>query len=171
MLDADMIQQNEQLYKRLLADSLRADKRISVSCLDARYPEPLYLYVKSVETEKTIAVRIDGEDNTMRFWDYVDDTYENEDGVWDTMTDKGLESFVKKLKKVMDCALDVEFYNKKGITDDYYAGVYDGELTEEVAKKILIKHGKDVKFLYAKVTNFFGDKSFVFDAHGVRIKR
>ena len=171
MLDADIIQQNEQLYKRLLADSLRQDKRVSVSFLDARYPEPLYLYVKSVDTEKTIAVRIDGEDKTMRFWDYVDDAYENEDGVWDQMTEKGLENFVKKLKKVMDCALDIEFFNKKGITDDYYAGVYDGELTEEIARKILIKHGKDVKFIYAKVTNFFGDKSYVFDARGNYIQR
>ncbi len=171
MLEEDIIQQNEQLYKRLLADAFRSDKRISVSCLDARYPEPLYLYIKSVATEKTIAVRIDGGDNTMRFWDYVDDTYENEDGVWDRMSDKGLESFIKKLNKVMECALDVEFFNKKGITDDYYAGVYDGELTEEVARKILFKHGKDVKYLYAKVTNFFGDKSYVFDAKGNRIKR
>ena len=72
MLDADIIQQNEQLYKRLLADSLRQDKRVSVSFLDARYPEPLYLYVKSVDTEKTISLRFHGDDNTIRFWDYVD---------------------------------------------------------------------------------------------------
>ena len=42
---------------------------------------PVFVYVKAVKTEKSIAVRIDGGDRTMRFWDYVDDDYSDEDGV------------------------------------------------------------------------------------------
>ena len=94
----------EEKYKKLLIAGLSEDERLSISCPDFKYPEPVFVYVKSVKTDKTIAVRLDGGDRTMRFWDYVDDDYSEEDGVWDRMGEKGLENFIKKLYTVMDHA-------------------------------------------------------------------
>ena len=153
----------EKKYKQLLFDRLKGDRRLSLSCPDFKYPEPLYFYIKSVKTERTIAVRIDGGDETLRFWDYVDDSYEDEEGVWSKMTDKGFESFITKLYTVMDCAVDIEFFDANGITDDYFAGVTKGGLDENTAKALLRKHGAGVKFLFAKISDFYGDKNFVYD--------
>ena len=171
MKSIETIRQNEKKYKQLLSERLKGDKRLSVSCPDFKYPEPLYFYIKSVKTEKTIAVHIDGEDNTLRFWDYVDDSYENEDGVWAKITDDGIENFIKKLYSVMDNAVDIEFYDKNGVTDDYYAGVAEGGLDEVKAKALLKKQGADVAFIFAKVSNFYGDKQFVFDRQLNPIRR
>lgn len=155
----------------MLFERLKGDKRISLSCPDFKYPEPLYFYIKSEKTEKSIAIRIDGEDETLRFWDYVDDEYENEDGVWEKMNKGGFDRFIDKLYLVMDNAVDVEFFDSNGVTDDYYAGVIKGGLDAEKAKALLKKHGKGVKFLFAKVSNFYGDTQFVFDRQLNPIKR
>lgn len=163
MKSVEKIREIEKKYKKLLNERLKGDKRLSLTCPDFKYPEPLYFYVKSVKTEKSVAIRIDGGDNTLRFWDYVDDGYEDEDGVWDNMTDAGFEKFIEKLYAVLDRAVDIEFYGEGGITDDYYAGVTENGLDETVAKELLKKHGKGVKFLFAKVISFYGDKQFVFD--------
>lgn len=171
MKSIEKIRETEKRYKKLLNDALRGDKRLSLSCPDFNYPEPLYFYVKSVKTEKTIAIRIDGVDNTLRFWDYVDDGYEGEDGVWSKMTDDGFEEFIKKLYGVMDRAVDLEFYDEGGITDDYYAGVTDAGLDESVAAELLKKHCAGIKFVFAKVSNFYGDKQFVFDRRLQRVRK
>ena len=171
MNSIEIIREHEKKYKQQLFDRLSDDKRLSLSCPDFKYPEPLYFYIKSVKTEKTIAVRIDGGDDTLRFWDYVDDSYEDEDGVWAKMGDGGFESFIKKLYSVMDSAVDIEFYDAKGITDDYFAGVTKGGLDETKAKALLKKHGAGIKFVFAKITDFYGDKQFVFDRQLNAIKR
>ena len=155
----------------MLFDKLKGDKRLSLSCPDFKYPEPLYFYIKSVRTEKTIAIRIDGEDDTLRFWDYVDDSYENEDGVWGKMTEKGFEGFIKKLYTVMDNAVDIEFFDGNGITDDYFAGIVEGGLDDIKAKALLKKHGKGIKFLFAKISDFYGNRQFVYDRQLNTIKR
>ena len=171
MKSIEKIRENEKKYKQLLTERLKADKRLSISCPDFKYPEPLYFYIKSVNTEKTIAVRIDGGDDTLRFWDYVDDRYEDEDGVWAKMTGDGFESFIKKLYAVMDNAVDIEFFDANGITDDYFAGVVKGGLDAEKAKALLKKHGAGVNFIFAKISNFYGDKQFVFDRQLKPIRR
>ena len=170
MKSKESIRETEKKYKQQLFDRLAGDKRLSLSCPDFKYPEPLYFYVKSVKTEKTVAIRIDGGDETLRFWDYVDDSYENEDGVWAKMDGEGFESFIEKLYSVMDHAVDIEFYDVKGITDDYFAGVIDGELDESTAVTLLKKHGKGVAFVFAKISNFYGDKQFVLDRQ-LKIRR
>ena len=97
MKDTATITGFEEKYKKLLLIKLGADKRLAVNSPSSKYPEPAFVYVKSVKTEKVIAIRLDGEDKTMRFWDYIDDDdYSSEDGVWDKMTDKGLENFINK---------------------------------------------------------------------------
>ena len=169
MKSIETIRETEKKYKQLLSDRLKGDKRLSLSCPDFKYPEPLYFYIKSVKTEKTIAVRIDGGDETLRFWDYVDDSYEDEDGVWAKMAD--FEEFITKLYAVMDSAVDIEFYDANGITDDYFAGVVKGEFDEAKAKALLAKHGAKVKFLFAKICNFYGDRQFVFDRQLNPIRR
>lgn len=171
MKSIEQIRESENQYKRQLFDRLKGDKRLSLSCPEFKYPEPLYFYIKSVKTEKTIAVHIDGADGTLRFWDYVDDGYENEDGVWGNVEGDGFESFIDKLYTVMDSAVDIEFYGAKGITDDYFAGVVKGGIDENKAKALLRKHGADVKFLFAKISNFYGDKQFVFDRQLNAIRR
>ena len=171
MKSIETIRENEKKYKQQLFERLKGDKRLSLSCPDFKYPEPLYFYIKSVKTEKTIAVRIDGGDDTLRFWDYVDDSYEDEDGVWSKMTDDGFESFIQKLYSVMDNAVDIEFYDAKGITDDYFAGVAAGGLDGNRAKELLKKHGAGVKFIFAKISDFYGDKQFVFDRQLNPIRR
>ena len=170
MKSIEKIREIEKQYKQLLFDRLKGDRRLSLSCPDFKYPEPLYFYIKSIKTEKTIAVHIDGGDETLRFWDYVDDGYENEDGVWGKMTDSGFESFINKLYTVMDSAVDIEFYGAKGITDDYFAGVVKGGLDENKAKALLKKHGAGIKFVFARISDFYGDKQFVFDRqlNGIR---
>ena len=171
MKSRENIQETENKYRQQLFDRLKGDKRLSLSCPDFKYPEPVYFYIKSVKTEKSIAIRIDGGDDTLRFWDYVDDSYENEDGVWGKMSGNGFESFIDKLYSVMDNAVDIEFFDEKGITDDYYAGVTEGGMDEEKAKVLLKKHGKGVSFVFAKVSNFYGDKQFVFDRKLNTIRR
>ena len=171
MKSIENIRESEKQYKQKLFDRLKGDKRLSLSCPEFKYPEPLYFYIKSVKTEKTIAVHIDGADETLRFWDYVDDGYENEDGVWGKAEGDGFESFIDKLYTVMDSAVDIEFYGAKGITDDYFAGVVKGGIDENKAKALLKKHGADVKFLFAKISNFYGDKQFVFDRQLNSIRR
>ena len=171
MNSIEEIRKTEKQYKQQLYDRLKGDKRLSLSCPDFKYPEPLYFYIKSVKTEKTIAVHIDGGDGTLRFWDYVDDGYENEDGVWGKVDGDGFESFIDKLYTVMDSAVDIEFYGSKGITDDYFAGVVKGGLDIDKAKALLKKHGANVKFLFAKISNFYGDKQFVFDRQLNAIRR
>ena len=171
MKSIESIRENENKYKQQLFDKLKADRRLSLSCPDFKYPEPLYFYIKSVRTEKTIAIRIDGEDDTLRFWDYVDDSYENEDGVWGKMTDDGFEIFIKKLYKVIDNAVDIEFFDGNGITDDYFAGVVEGGLDETKAKALLKKHGKGIKFIFAKISDFYGSRQFVFDKQLNPIRR
>lgn len=153
----------------MLFDKLKGDKRLSLSCPDFKYPEPVYFYVNSVKTEKSIAISIDGEDDILRFWDYVDDTYKGEDGVSGNMTD-GFDKFIEKLYAVMDHAVDVEFFDAKGITDDYFAGVIKPELDENVAVALLKKYGNGVKFVFAKISNFYGDRQFVIDRQ-LKIRR
>ena len=63
----------EEKYKKLLVAKLSGDDRITLSCPEFKYPEHAFVYIKSVKTDKSIAVRLDGVDNTMRFWEYVDD--------------------------------------------------------------------------------------------------
>lgn len=171
MKSIEKIREIENNYRQKLLDRLKGDKRIFLSCPDFKYPEPLYFYIKSVKTEKTIAVRIDGGDETLRFWDYVDDGYENEDGVWGKMTEDGFESFIGKLYAVMDNAVDIEFFDAKGITDDYYAGVIKGGIDEAKAKALLKKHGAGVAYIFAKISDFYGDKQFVFDRQLKPIRR
>ena len=170
MKSKETIRETENKYKQQLFDRLKDDRRLSLSCPDFKYPEPLYFYIKSVKTEKSIAIRIDGEDDTLRFWDYVDDGYENVDGVWGKMTGDGFEKFTDKLYSVMDHAVDIEFYDTKGITDDYFAGVIKDGLDEDVAVTLLKKYGKGVKFVFAKICNFYGDKQFVIDRQ-LKIRR
>ena len=170
MKSKETIRETEKKYKQQLFDRLKGDKRLSLSCPDFKYPEPLYFYIKSVKTEKTIAIRIDGGDETMRFWDYVDDSYENEDGVWGKMDEGGFDKFIDKLYSVMDHAVDIEFYDAKGITDEYFAGVIKQELDESVAVALLKKYGRGVKFVFAKISNFYGDKQFVLDRQ-LKIRR
>lgn len=153
----------EEQYKTLLMEKLSPDKRLAVSCPDFKYPAPLFVYVKSVATEKTIAVRLDGVDKTMRFWDYVDDDYSEEDGVWCEMTEEGLDKFVKKLYKVMNKAFDIEFFDENGECEDYLSGIAGFDFTAESATKAVKKAGKEVEFVIAKFSNFFGDIQFAFD--------
>lgn len=161
----------EAKFKTLLMRKLSPDKRLNVTCPDFKYPAPLFVYVKSVKTEKTIAVRLDGVDKTVRFWDYVDDDYSEEDGVWDEMSDEGLDRFVKKLYDVMEKAVDVEFYAADGECEDYWSGVESGEITAAAAQKTVKKHGKGIDFLLAKYSNFFGDKQYVFNRAFAEVKR
>ena len=161
----------EEKYKKLLIDKLKGDKRLSLSSPDFKYPEPAFVYIKSVKTDKSIAVRLDGEDNTMRFWDYVDDDYSEEDGVWAKMTEKGLDEFAKKLYIVMNKAVDIEYFGIDGECEDYYSGIANFEQTPENAQKVVKKHGKDVDFVFAKYCNFFGDTEYVFDKSFKLIKK
>ena len=161
----------EEKYKKLLMQKLEGDERLSLSCPGFRYPEPVYVYIKCVKTEKSIAVRLDGGDKTMRFWDYVDDDYSDEDGVWGKMTEKGLDAFVKKLYIVMDKAVDIEYYDSEGECADYYSGVINLELTAENAQRAVRKFGKNIQFALAKCSNFFGDVQYVFDRSLRLIKR
>ena len=108
------ILETEEKYKKLLVAKLAGDDRITLSCPEFKYPEPAFVYIKSVKTDKSIAVRLDGVDKTMRFWDYVDDDYSDEDGVWAKMNEKGLDVFASKLYTVMEKAFDIEFYNLDG---------------------------------------------------------
>lgn len=153
----------EEQYKTLLMQRLTPDGRLAVSCPDFRYPAPLFVYVKSVKTEKTIAVRLDGVDKTMRFWDYVDDDYSEEDGVWSEMSEEGLDKFVRKLYKVMDKAFDIEFFDADGECEDYLSGVAGFDFTAENACKAVKKAGKGVDFVIAKFSSFFGDTEYAFD--------
>lgn len=171
MNNASEILEIEEKYKKVLINKLGADDRLSLSCPDFKYPEPVFLYVKSKKTDKTIAVRIDGGDNTVRFWDYVDDDYSEEDGVWGYMTEKGIDAFIKKLYTVMDKAVDVEFFSADGECDDYYSGVIGVELTAETALKAVKKFGKETDFAFAKISDFFGEKQYVFDRSFKLIKR
>ena len=172
MKDAKEILENEDKYKKLFMNKLSKDKRLTLSCPDFRYPEPVFVYVKSVKTEKIIAVRFDGGDNTMRFWDYIDDDdYSSEDGVWDKMTEKGLDSFIKKLYGVMEKAIDIEFFDIDGECEDYFSGVADYPLTAENAVKQIKKCAGGVEFVFAKFSNFFGDIQFVTNAKFQLIKR
>lgn len=165
------IAERESRFKTLLMRKLSPDKRLSVTCPDFKYPAPLFVYVKSVKTEKTIAVRLDGVDKTVRFWDYVDDDYSEEDGVWDRMSDDGLDRFVKKLYGVMEKAVDVEYYAADGECEDYWSGVESGEINAANAQKTVKKHGKGIDFIIAKYSDFFGGKQFVFNKAFAEIKR
>lgn len=171
MNNASEILETEEKYKKILLCKLGTDERLSLSCPDFKYPEPVFLYVKSKATDKTIALRIDGGDKTVRFWDYVDDDYSEEDGVWGTLTEKGVEAFIKKLYTVMDKAVDIEYFAADGECEDYYSGVAGVELTAENACKYAKKYGKDKSFVYAKVGDFFGDRQYVFDKAFRLIKR
>lgn len=153
----------EEKFKALLIKNLKDDKRLFVTSPEAKYPEPVYVYVKCKKTDKSIAVRLDGVDATMRFWDYVDDDYSNEDGVWSRMNQKGLEEFLKKLYIVMNKAIDIEYYDLDGECEDYYSGVATYEMTPQNAQKVVKKHSKGVEFTLAKYVNFFGDIEYVFD--------
>lgn len=169
MNDVKEILELEEKYKKLLMDRFKGDERLSLSCPGFKYPEPVYVYIKSVDTGKTIAVRLDGGDKTMRFWDYVDDDYSDEDGVWDKMSDKGLETFVKKLYAVMDRAFDIDFYTAGGECEDYYSGLANFELNASNAQKAVKKYGIDVSFAIAKFSNFFGDVLYCFDKNFNRV--
>lgn len=171
MKSVEEIREKENKFRQLLFDRLKGDSRVELSCPDFKYPEPMYFYIKSVKTEKTIAVRIDGEDETIRFWDYVDDSYEDEDGIWAKMTDDGFNTFISKLYKVMECAVDIDFFDAKGITDDYFAGVVKGGLDEVKAKALLKKHGAGVKFVFAKISDFYGNRQYIYDRHLNPLKR
>lgn len=163
MKDVREIEELEESYKKLLADRLSADKRIAVSCPDFKYPAPTFVYIKSAATDKTIAVRLDGVDKTMRFWDYVDDDYSEEDGVWAEMSEEGLDRFIKKLYTVMNKAFDIEFFNAEGECDDYLSGIAGFEFNAENAQKAVKKAGKNIDFSVAKFGDFFGDKTYAFD--------
>ena len=171
MKDTVEISELEESYKKLLMDRLKGDERISVTCPDFKYPEPVFVYIKSVKTDKSIAVRLDGGDKTMRFWDYVDDDYSEEDGVWSPMTEKGLDEFVKKLYEVMGKAIDIEFYGLDNECEDYCSGVAAFELNEVNALKAVKKSGKNIKFAYAKFSDFFGGIQYIFDYNFRQIKR
>ncbi len=171
MRNVKKIRETEEKYKKLITDKLKGDKRLSLSCPDFRYPEPVFVYVKSVKNEKTIAIRLDGEDETMRFWDYADDDYSDEDGIWDKMSEDGLESFLKKLYDVMNNAFDIEFYGLDGGCGDYYSGVANCEQTALFAQEGVKKYGKNVDFAFAKYSSFFGEAEYVFDKNFKRIIR
>ena len=170
MKDISEILETEEKYKKIIMNKLSADERLSLSCPDFKYPEPLFVYVKSVKTDKTIALRIDGGDKTVRFWDYVDDDYSDEDGVWGNLTEKGLETFIKKLYAVMDKAVDIEYFNIDGECEDYYSGVANFELTAENARKAVKKCADGIEFVFAKLGDFFGENEFVFDKAFGQIK-
>lgn len=153
----------EEKCKRILTEKICTDKRLEVSCPEFKYPEPLYLYAKSKKTGKSIAVRIDGHDKTVRFWDYADDDYSDENGVWNNITESGIEKFVKKLFCVMEKAIDVEFYDASAEFLDCFSCVPETDPCEDVAKKAAKKFGKGIDFAIAKVSSFFGDKIFIFD--------
>ena len=165
------ILETEEKYKKLLVAKLAGDDRITLSCPEFKYPEPAFVYIKSVKTDKSIAVRLDGVDKTMRFWDYVDDDYSDEDGVWAKMNEKGLDVFASKLYTVMEKAFDIEFYNLDGDCDDHYSGVAGFEVNEENARRAVKKCGKDVDFARAVFSDFYGEVEFVFDKKLNRIKR
>lgn len=165
------ISELEATYRGLLCDALKGDKRLEITAPEVRYPEPSYVYLKSKRTGKTIAVRLDGEDKTMRFWDYVDDDYENEDGVWENMSSEGLDKFVKKLYNVMERAVDIEFYDSNGECNDYFSAVFKAEMNEENALRAVKKVGKGKKFSFVGFVNFFGDKRFLFDKTFKLIKK
>lgn len=172
MKDAKEILEIEEKYKKLFMGKLEGDKRLSLSCPDFRYPEPVFVYVKSVKTEKIIAVRLDGGDKTMRFWDYIDDDdYSSEDGVWDRMSEKGLDSFIKKLYGVMDKAIDIEFYDIDGECEEYFSGIADYPLTAENAVKQIKRLAKEVDFVFAKFSNYFGDVQYVVNSQYKIVKR
>ena len=171
MTNVKEILETEEKYKKLISDKLKGDKRLSVFCPDFRYPDPVFVYVKSVKNEKIIAIRLDGEDKTMRFWDYADDDYSGEDGIWDKMSEGGLESFVKKLYGVMNNAFDIEFYGLDGECGEYYSGVANREQTALFAQEAVKKYGKKVDFAFAKYGSFFGDAEYVFDKNFKRIIR
>ena len=153
----------EEQYKNLLIKRFKGDKRLSITSPEAKYPEPVFVYIKCIKTEKSIAVRLDGVDETMRFWDYVDDDYSEEDGVWSKMTAKGLEDFAKKLNIVMDKAIDIEYYAIDGECEEFYSGIATYEITPQNAQKVVKKHGKDINFALARYSSFFGDIQYVFD--------
>ncbi len=161
----------EEKYKKLLTDKLKKDTRLSVTCPEFRYPEPVFVYIKSVKTEKTIAVRLDGGDKTIRFWDYVDDDYSEVDGVWDVMSESGLAKFVKKLYAVMDKAVDIEYFAADGECEEYFSGTVDYELTPENAQETVKKHAAGADFVFAKFSNFYGDIQYVFDRTFKRVMR
>ena len=163
MSDTKEIIAIEEQYKNLLIKNLKDDKRLAVTSPEAKYPEPVFVYIKCKKTEKSIAVRLDGVDATMRFWDYVDDDYSQEDGVWSKMTAKGLEDFLKKLYTVMGKAIDIEFFNSDGECDEYCSGVVTYERTPQNAVKTVKKYGKDIDFVFAKYSSFFGDIEYVFN--------
>lgn len=161
----------EEKYKKLLVEKLSGNDKIALSCPEFKYPEPAFVYIKSIKTEKTIAIRLDGVDNTMRFWDYIDDDYSDENGVWDRMTEKGLATFCEKLNRVMEKAVDIEFFDADGECEDYFSGVVDMEFTPENAQKAVKKAGKNVDFVIAVFSDFFGDNRYVFDRALRRIVR
>lgn len=163
MKDASEILELEEKYKKALMNKLSGDERYTLSSPDFKYPEPLFVYIKSAKADKTIAVRLDGGDGTMHCWDYIDDDYSDENGVWGKMTEGGLESFVKKLTSIMDKAIDIEFFALDGECEDYYSGVANFPFTAENARLAVKKTGKDVDFAFAKFSNFYGDVQFVFD--------
>lgn len=170
MKDAMEITQLEDKYKKLLIAKLRGDKRLVLTSPNSTYPEPAFVYIKSLKTEKIIAVRFDGGDKSMRFWDYVDDDdYSSEDGVWDKMTENGLEGFIKKFYEVADKAVDIEYFALDGECEDYFAGVADYDLNEQNAQKAVKKYGRDTEFAFAKFSNFYGDVQFVFDRNFKRV--
>lgn len=164
------IRELEIKYKDLLAERLKKDERLDISCPYFEYPAPCYVYVKCKKTGKTIAIQLDGGDKTMRFWDYIDDDYSDENGVWGEMTEEGLEKFIGKLYSVLDRAIDVEFYDKDGEVEDYFSGVLKLELSADNALKAVKKLGKETKFVLAQVSDFFGNKKFVFDRAFRRIE-
>ena len=65
MKDTATITGLEEKYKKLLLIKLGADKRLAVNSPSSKYPEPAFVYVKSVKTEKVIAIRLDGEDHAL----------------------------------------------------------------------------------------------------------
>lgn len=153
----------ETQYRDLLIEKLKNDERLDVTCPHFAYPEPVFVYIRSKKTDKTIAVRLDGEDGTMRFWDYVDDDYSDEDGVWEKMTADGLDKFIKKLYNVMERAVDVEFYNADGECDEFCSGVFKAEFNLENATKTVKKLGKGREFAFVGFINYFGDVRYLFD--------
>lgn len=157
------IERVELEYKEKLSEKLRADERLEISAPSACYPEPFYVYVKCKKTGKTIAVRLDGEDRTMRFWDYADDDYSDEDGIWDEMTDEGIERFTGKLYSVMEHAADIEFYNAAGECDDFVSGIFKGEITPTGAARAVKKAASGRKFAFVAFADFFGGKKYLFD--------
>lgn len=170
MKNVTQIREIEEKYKQLLINGLKGDKRITLTS-SGKYPEPAFVYIKSVKTDKTIAVRLDGEDGTMRFWDYVDDDYTKEDGVWAKMTESGLETMLSKLKSAMQYAYDIEYFESDGECEEYYSSLFGGEVDETTACKLTKKYGKEVPFVFAKFSTFLGDKQYVFDKLFRLVKR